>query len=165
MPLGQAVPDEVEALLDAAFGADRHARTAYRLRAGAETLAALSFAALGADGDLVGTLQCWPVTLVGADGTRWPLVLVGPVAVAPARQGTGIGAGMMGRMLAAADAEGAPGLILVGDAPYYGRFGFDAARTGGWALPGPVERHRLLARLNPRVPYPVVARLAPAALP
>ena len=165
MPLGDAVPEEVEALLDAAFGPDRHARTAYRLRAGAEALAALSFAALGANGELVGTLQCWPVALVDAAGARRPLVLVGPVAVAPARQGTGIGARMMDRMLAAADAEGTAGLILVGDAPYYGRFGFDSSRTGGWTLPGPVERHRLLARLDPEIPYPPVARIAPAALP
>ena len=141
----------VERLLDRAFGTDRHARTAYRLRAGTRAIPALSFAAL--DGEaLVGSIQCWPVRFVGDDaGGDVPLVLVGPVAVAPERQGTGIGRRLMEASLAAADAQGLA-LMLIGDPDYYGRFfGFSAAVTGAWRLPGPVERHRLLAR-GPGVP-------------
>ncbi len=88
-------------------------------------------------------------------GTVHPLVMVGPVAVAPERQQERIGRRLMERTLAAADAEGAAigdGLMLIGDPEYYGRFfAFTADRTGKWRLPGPVERRRLLAR-GPRVP-------------
>ena len=133
----------VEHLLDRAFGTDRHARTAYRLRAGVAALAGPSLAAVDG-GALVGTIQLWPVLFTGDDGRRDPLALVGPVAVAPERQRDGIGRLLMTHALARLPAEA---LMLIGDPEYYGRFfGFDAARTAGWRLPGPVERHRLLAR-------------------
>jgi predicted N-acetyltransferase YhbS len=141
-----AVPHAaVERLLDHAFGPDRHARTAYRLRAGTQPLPDLSFAATEG-GALLGTIQCWPVRFVADDGRAVPLVLVGPVAVTPARQQGGLGRRLMRAALAGADARGLD-LMLIGDPEYYGRFfGFSADRTGGWRLPGPVERHRLLAR-------------------
>ena len=161
-PLHEASHDAVEQLLDDAFGRDRHGRTAYRLRIGAEPDAALSFAAFEGEA-LVGTLQSWPIALVGADGEGTPLVLVGPVAVAPGRQGTGIGRAMMHAMLAAADAGQEPALTLIGDPDYYGRlFGFTAVATGGWTLPGPWEPHRLLARIRPGIALPAAGRLAPA---
>lgn len=133
----------VEHLLDRAFGPDRHTRTAYRLRAGTSVIPRFSFAAIDT-GRLVGSIQCWPVLFSGDDDTRAPLVLVGPVAVAPDRQGDGIGRALMQAGLAKA---GDAALMLIGDPDYYGRFfGFSATRTGSWRLPGPVERHRLLAR-------------------
>ncbi|MEH3039485.1 MAG: N-acetyltransferase [Sphingomonas paucimobilis] len=145
LPLASVPAADVEALLDAAFGADRHGRTAYRVREGLSPLDGLSFAKVE-DGRLVGAIQCWPVQLDGDDGTPLPLVMVGPVAVAPDRQGTGIGHILMQRAIVAAG-EDAP-LMLVGDAPYYARFGFTAQRTGGWRLPGPYDQARLLARGN-----------------
>ena len=144
-PLTAVTPDAVEALLDRAFGADRHGRTAYQLRQGAVAIPALSFAAIGGD-DLAGTIQCWPVALDGE-----PMVMVGPVAVEPARQNTGVGRAMMWAMLAAADAGAVPHtdvLMMVGDPDYYVKFGFDASETAGWRLPGPWEPHRLLARMT-----------------
>jgi predicted N-acetyltransferase YhbS len=137
-PLSLADPDAVEALLDAAFGADRHMRTAYRIRAGMVAIPALSFAAF--DGAaLVGTLQSWPVSVAEA-----PLTLVGPVAVAPNVQRGGIGRMLMTALV---DAAGDTPMVMIGDPEYYGRFfGFTADASGGWAAPGPVERHRLLAR-------------------
>jgi len=137
----------VEQLLDRAFGTDRHGRTAYAVREGTAPVAALSFAAL--DGEaLVGTIQCWPVALAGDDGSRATMTMVGPVAVDPPRQQHGIGHALMEHMLAAAERTGASrALMLIGDPEYYGRFfDFTAARTAAWRLPGPVERHRLLAR-------------------
>ncbi|MDF2603381.1 GNAT family N-acetyltransferase [Sphingomonas sp.] len=133
----------VEQLLDRAFGTDRHTRTAYRLREGVAALAGPSLAAIE-NGELIGTIQLWPAMFRGEDGRRVPLVLVGPVAVVPERQGSGIG-----RRLVEEALERVPdaALMLIGDPEYYGRFfGFTADRTGGWRLPGPVERHRLLAR-------------------
>ncbi len=138
----------VESLLDAAFGADRHGRTAYRVREGASAEAALSFAALER-GELVGSIQCWPVALHEDGGARHPMIMVGPVAVAPERQNAGIGRALMRRAIAIADAGGIAGgdaLMLIGDPEYYRQFGFDAAATAGWRLPGPFEPRRLLAR-------------------
>lgn len=137
VPLAEVPPADIEALLDAAFGADRHTRTAYRIRAGMTCVDALSFAAMG-DDVLVGSIQTWPVAV---DDT--PLVLVGPVAVAPARQNAGIGTVLMNALL---DAAPTAPMAMIGDPDYYCRFGFTADATAGWTVPGPVERHRLLAR-------------------
>ena len=146
VPLAQIDPQAVEALLDRAFGADRRARTAYRVRAGTAAIPELSFAALRDDGSLAGTIQCWPVALACDSGESVPMVMVGPVAVEPELQLGGIGRALTAHMLAAA---GDQPLMLIGDPEYYGRFfGFVADRTGGWRLPGPFEPRRLLARGN-----------------
>ena len=165
VPLSSRPAAEVERLLDRAFGADRHERTAYRVRGSAAAIEPLCFAAI-ANATLLGSIQCWPVALAGDDGRHWPLVMVGPVAVEPAHQQHGVGRQLVARALAAAAAIGVvEALMLIGDPEYYGRFfGFSAAATGGWRLPGPVERRRLLARgasvptgtglLGPRVAQP-----------
>jgi predicted N-acetyltransferase YhbS len=143
VPLAQIDPQAVEHLLDRAFGADRRARTAYRVRIGTHPIPELSFAALHGDA-LAGTIQCWPVALACDGGTTVAMVMVGPVAVEPEWQQAGIGRALMERMLAAA---GDAPLMLIGDPEYYGRFfGFVADRTGKWRLPGPFEARRLLAR-------------------
>lgn len=147
VPLATIDPPAIEQLLDRAFGADRHGRTAYRIRDGMRPIDGLSLAALE-DDVLVGTIQCWPVRFTGADGREVALAMIGPVAVDPTRQRDGIGRLLMERALAAAEASGAArALMLIGDPEYYGRFfGFSADRTAGWQVPGPVERQRLLAR-------------------
>jgi predicted N-acetyltransferase YhbS len=146
LPLAGVPASEVEALLDAAFGADRRGRTAYRLREGMPWLPELSFAIVEV-GKLVGSLQSWPVALATPAGKSVPLVLVGPVAVAPELQRSGHGKALMNRLIEAADRGGADAMAMIGDPEYYDRFfGFTADATGGWAVPGPVERRRLLAR-------------------
>jgi predicted N-acetyltransferase YhbS len=101
-----------------------------------------------AQGALVGSIQCWPVALFAADGARIaPLVMVGPVAVSPELQRGGIGRRLMAACLMEADCRADGALMMIGDPEYYGRFfGFSAACTGGWDLPGPFEARRLLAR-------------------
>ncbi|MEM7665764.1 MAG: N-acetyltransferase [Pseudomonadota bacterium] len=151
IPLSAVDPAMIEELLDLVFGEERHARTAYRMRAGMEWLEALSFAALDEDEMLVGTIQCWPIALVDPEERPVPLVMVGPVAVLPARQGEGFGQGLMAAMLdaeARLASEGGPTFaqVLIGDAEYYGRWGFSAAATSHWRCPGPYEPERLLAR-------------------
>ena len=154
LPLSHADPAEVERLLDAAFGTDRHQRTAYRLREGVAAIPALSFGAFDR-GALVGSLQCWPVELVSDEAEPTPLVLLGPVAVWPERQQHGIGRTLMRAALASADATGADPLMLIGDPDYYERlFGFHAAPTQRWDLPGPFERRRLLVRAAPHHALP-----------
>lgn len=152
VPIASVAAEQVEQLLDRAFGTERQRRTAYRIRAGMTALPALSFAALDG-GALVGTIQCWPIRFDADDGADVAMVQVGPVAVEPARQQGGIGRALTARALAAAEDAGlADALTLIGDPEYYGRFfGFDSSRTTTWRVPGPVERHRLLAR-GDRVP-------------
>lgn len=147
LPLTRIDAPLVEALLDDAFGADRRTRTAYRLREGVEAIGALSFAALH-EGALVGSIQQWPIALLADDGgERFPLILVGPVAVAPAQQRLGIGRRLMEAALHAAESTADGALTMIGDPEYYGRFfNFSAEHTGGWRLPGPWEPRRLLAR-------------------
>jgi len=165
VPITEVESQAVEQLLDRAFGADRHERTAYRIRDTISAIPGLSFAALD-DGALVGTIQCWPVLFDADDGHDAPLVMVGPVAVEPARQRDGIGRELTQYALDTATTLGAAdALMLIGDPEYYGRFfGFTADHTAAWRVPGPVERHRLLARgtsvpkgagmLGPRITVP-----------
>lgn len=158
-PLAAARPGDIERLLDAAFGADRHRRTAYRIRAGMVAIPDLSLVAFDDDGGLIGSLQSWPIALHDADGAT-PLILVGPVAVRPDLQRGGLGRCLMQTMLAR-DAAAAEPLVLIGDPDYYSRFfGFTADATGGWEAPGPVERHRLLARAGGRT-LPAAGILGP----
>ncbi len=146
LPLAKIEAAEVEQLLDLAFGADRFARTAYRLREGAAAIPQLSFA-LVEGGALIGTIQCWPVAHRTADGTATPLVMVGPVAVHPNVQRGGHGHRLMAHMLDVAEVAADGALMMIGDPEYYGRFfAFTADATGAWKLPGPFEQRRLLAR-------------------
>ena len=128
-----------EALLDASFGEDRHDRTCQRLRDGRAPAAGLALSAV-CEGTLVGTVRLWHVSAGGR-----PALVLGPLAVDPACRELGIGAALMQQALAAARARGHAAVILLGDAPYYARFGFSAAKTGELLLPGPFERDRLLA--------------------
>src|ERR1700731_2018132 len=127
-----------EALLDACFGDNRHARTCQRLRDGRAPAEGLALSAVR-EGRLVGTLRLWHVS---AGGTR--ALMLGPLAVDPSCRELGVGAALMNHALAAARARGHGAVVLLGDAPYYARFGFSGLKTGELSLPGPFERDRLL---------------------
>jgi predicted N-acetyltransferase YhbS len=127
-----------EALLDACFGANRHARTCQRLRDGRAPAEGLAFAA-ARNGLLVGTLRLWHVSAGGL-----PALVLGPLAVDPKYRELGVGAALMNHALLAAGVRGHGAVILLGDAPYYARFGFSALKTSELSLPGPFERDRLL---------------------
>jgi predicted N-acetyltransferase YhbS len=146
IPLSAVEPTLIESLLDAAFGADRFARTAYVIRERMNWLPGLSFAALDEEDYLVGSIQLWPVALTDAQGCGHPLLMVGPVAVMPGRQGEGFGKALMASALGAIDPQAALPQMLIGDLDYYGPWGFSAEHTGGWRCPGPWDPARLLAR-------------------
>jgi len=165
-PLAGTGDAAIAGLLDTAFGPDRHGRTAYRIRAGMAWLTDLSFAALDADGALIGALQSWPVALHEPDGAQTPLIMVGPVAVLPEHQQRGIGRALMDRLVETVDLMPREPLVMIGDPEYYGRFwGFDAQATGGWDAPGPVERHRLLTRAPAGTVLPEKGMLGPRGVP
>lgn len=127
-----------EALLDVCFGEDRHARTCQRLRDGRLPAEGLAFSAV-VRGKLVGTVRLWHVSA----GGRAALVL-GPLAVDPSCQKFGVGGALMRHAIEAARRLGHSAIILLGDAPYYERFGFAAAKVAELHLPGSFERERLL---------------------
>jgi len=127
-----------EALLDACFGDNRHLRTCQRLRDGRAPAEGLALSAV-AKGRLVGTVRLWHVSAGGI-----PALVLGPLAVDPSCRDLGVGAALMNQALAIAKARGHGAVILLGDAPYYARFGFSGLKTGELSLPGPFERDRLL---------------------
>jgi predicted N-acetyltransferase YhbS len=135
-----------EALLDAAFGAGRFERTCQRLRDGRLPAEGLAFVATRrgplsrSAASVVGTLRLWHVNAGGK-----PALMLGPLAVDPACRSLGIGAALMVHAIAAAERRGHGAVVLLGDAPYYARFGFSASSTGALTLPGPYESDRLLA--------------------
>ena len=132
--------DAREDLLDRVWGPSRFSKTAERLREGRSPAAGLSFVAEH-DGNIVGTVRLWDVCA----GPGRPAVLLGPLAVDEAERCRGIGGALTRRAIAAARRRKHRAMLLVGDAGYYQRFGFSVETTGALWLPGPYERHRLLA--------------------
>lgn len=127
-----------EALLDRCLGERRTAKSSERLREGRLPAEGLALTA-ERDGALVATLRLWHVEA----GDR-PALLLGPLAVAPELQGEGVGKAMMREAIWRAACRGHGAILLVGDAPYYERFGFSTAPMAELAMPGPVERERFL---------------------
>jgi predicted N-acetyltransferase YhbS len=127
-----------EALLDACFGENRHTRTCQLLRDRRAPAEGLALSAI-AEGRLVGTVRLWHVSAGDV-----PALVLGPLAVDPSYRALGVGAALMNCALAAAKARGHGAVILLGDAPYYVRFGFSARKTANLSLPGAYERERLL---------------------
>ena len=140
--LGVEAPAEAgarEILLDRCMGEDRFLKSSERLREG--RLPAAGLALVARDGDaLVGTVRLWNVAAGGRDA-----LLLGPLAVAQDRQGEGIGSKLMRFALSRAGMLGHGAVVLVGDAPYYARFGFSSGPTARLLMPGPVDRNRFLA--------------------
>jgi len=130
-----------EALLDRAFGRrERRRKTSERLRDGRLPAEGLAFSARNRRGRLIGTLRLWDITA----GSARPALLLGPLAVDCSYQKRGIGAELMRHALGEAKRRGHKAVLLVGDAPYYGRFGFAREAAQGLSLPGPVELERFL---------------------
>ena len=128
---------EVEALLDLCFAPGRTLLSSYRLRDGVPPARDLCLVARGRAGEVAGAIRQWPVR-VGAHEA----MLLGPVAVHPTRQGEGLGAFLIQSSLDAADRAGVARILLVGDAPYYRRFGF--VRLDGVIMPPPTNPDRVL---------------------
>jgi predicted N-acetyltransferase YhbS len=129
-----------EALLDAVMGEARFTKTAARLRECRLPAEGLSFVAR-AERRVIGCVQLWNISA----GPQRPALLLGPLAVASDRRNRGIGTALVRRALSEGRQRGHGIVLLVGDASYYRRFGFSNEKTQALWLPGPHERHRLLA--------------------
>ncbi len=128
--------DGVLAVVAAAFGPGRFAKTAERLREGARPLVSL----VARDGgSVVGSVRLWPIRI-----GEVPAAFLGPIAVDEAWRRSGVGAVLVERACEEAAAMGLASVLLVGDAPYFGRFGF--VRAEGVVLPGPADPRRILIR-------------------
>ena len=128
---------EVEALYDLCFAPGRSALSSYRLREGVEPIAPLCLTARDPDGILAGAVRNWPVLIEGDKA-----VLLGPIAVHPTRQGEGLAALLMMGCIARARVAGWERMMLVGDAPYYGRYGFE--KLNDVHMPPPTIPERVL---------------------
>jgi len=130
---------EVEYLYDLAFAPGRQALSSYRLRDGVPPVAELCLVARGSEGSLAGAIRYWPVMIAGANA-----LLLGPVAVHPTRQGEGVGGLLIAESLARAEALGWRRVLLVGDAPYYSRYGFEIMPSV--LFPPPTNPDRVLGK-------------------
>ncbi|MEF3046190.1 GNAT family N-acetyltransferase [Pseudotabrizicola sp. L79] len=128
---------EVEALLDLCFAPGRTALSSYRLREGVPTVAPLCLILRDDSGTLAAAIRFWPAMVQGHD-----ILLLGPVAVHPTRQGEGLGGLLINESLAEAKRLGWERVLLVGDAPYYRRFGF--RKLEGVEMPPPTNPDRVL---------------------
>jgi len=127
----------VEALYDSCFAPGRQALSSYRLRDGVEPVLALGRVARDELGNIGGAIRYWPVRVGGKAA-----LLLGPVAVHATAQGEGLGAALIRETLEAATRLGHRRVLLVGDAPYYGRFGF--VRLNDVIMPPPTNPERVL---------------------
>jgi predicted N-acetyltransferase YhbS len=128
---------EVEALYDLCFAPGRAALSSYRLRDGIPQVPELCLVLRDEYSILAAVIRYWPVRVADR-----PVLLLGPVAVHPTRQGEGLGALLIQESLAEAQRLGWERVLLVGDAPYYARFGFDVIE--GIRMPPPTNPDRVL---------------------
>jgi predicted N-acetyltransferase YhbS len=131
-------PDDaaaIETIVARAFGPGRFVKTAERLREDSRPFADLSFVARE-DGQVVGAVRLWPIRI-----GETPAALLGPIAVDGDHRREGLGSALVARACAAAEAKGLAAVLLVGDLPYFERFGFAPARV---ELPGPADPRRIL---------------------
>lgn len=128
----------IEALLDRAFGPGRFVKSSERVREFADFAPELSFCAW-ADGELLGVVRMWRVRVGAAQ-----LVFLGPLAVDTHQQSAGVGGALVERACEAARQAGEAGVLLVGDVPYFARFGFEAEPAKAVVMPGPVDQRRVL---------------------
>ncbi len=135
----------IEALSARAFGPGRYARAAFRLREGVRHEPDLSFVAMMEDANgqesLAGSIRLTRINIGGL-----PALVLGPLIVEPQHKSMGIGRELMDRALFAAHHRGDKFVILVGDEPYYRRFGFKTVPHGQITLPGPADPARTLYR-------------------
>ena len=134
-----------ERLLDAAMGPDRRKKSSEAIRRNRVPAEGLALVARDEAGHVIGTVRLWNIQAgITPGGRAVPALLLGPLAVDAAHEGKGIGGALMRAAIVEAKKLGHGAILLVGDAPYYERFGFSPEKTTTLMMPGPFERHRFL---------------------
>lgn len=153
---------DIDLLLDKVFGENRHEKASYSLRDGVPAIQSLSVVARHQNG-LAATIRYWPVIVKDMIlGTTEEALLLGPLAVEPEVQGTGVGSSLVRHSLEKANNAGFDRILLVGDADYYGRFGFVPVLPSYITLPGGRDARRLMVRQSARFSsLPAVGTLQP----
>ena len=139
-PVTPADLPAIHALHARTFGPGRFVRTAYRVREGTPAISRYCRATYLGE-RLIAAVRMTPISIGGAEGA----LLLGPLVVDPDFAGQGFGKRLIAEMIETARADGLKLILLVGDEPYYGRFGFRPVPPGQIAMPGPVNPQRLLA--------------------
>lgn len=132
----ETAPDAatIDALVLAAFGPGRFAKTAERIR----EQAAIAVGFVAREGtEIIGSVRLWRITVGDT-----PAVFLGPIAVDEVRRKSGLGADLVQACLDHVRAQGIVGVLLVGDPPYFNRFDFRAAPDA--VLAGPVDQRRVM---------------------
>lgn len=129
-----------DVLLNRAFGLKRFRKTSERLREDRLPAEGLAFTAVSNTGRIIGTVRLWDIIA----GSAGPSLLLGPLAIDARLRGRGIGKALIQHAVNTAKVLGHESILLVGDAPYYTKFGFSAEHTRSLHLPGPVDRDRFL---------------------
>jgi predicted N-acetyltransferase YhbS len=134
-----------ERLLDAAMGPNRRKKSSEAIRRDRIPAEGLALVARDEGGHVIGTVRLWNIQAgVSPEGRAVPALLLGPLAVDAAHEGKGIGGALMRAAILEAKKLGHGAILLVGDAPYYERFGFSTDKARTLLMPGPFERHRFL---------------------
>ena len=135
-----------ETLLDRAMGADRRKKSSEQIRRKRLPAEGLALVARDQKGHVIGTVRLWNIEAgISHDGQVIDALLLGPLAVDGACEGKGVGGALMRAAIAEAQKREHGAILLVGDAPYYQRFGFQADKTRHLVMPGPCDRARFLA--------------------
>ena len=125
---------EADALIMAAFGPGRYAKTAERVRERARMAAGF----VARDGArMVGSVRLWSIEIEGQ-----PALFLGPITVAADDRKAGLGADLVAACIDYAKRCDVAGILLVGDLSYFTRFGFEPAP--GVRLEGPADPRRIL---------------------
>jgi predicted N-acetyltransferase YhbS len=132
--------DAILALQAYVFGPGRFARSAYRVREGQPLLS--RFCRVADDnGRLIASIRMTEVMIGGTSNAT----LLGPLAVDPNFRDQGYGRKLVAEAVEEMRASGVALVVLVGDEPYYARFGFKSVPPGQIVFPGPVNPTRILA--------------------
>ncbi len=153
----------LEALFDRAFGPDRHSKGAYRLREGSSPILSLSRVMQTQGGEILGAALVWPVLLrCLISGAINDVLLFGPFAVDPARQGQRLGLTLLNAVMDAIDRQSVGPVFLVGDNPIYKRVGFAPLAPRSIMLPGGIDGDRVKVRdQRGHIRIPSIGELAP----
>ncbi|UTW57924.1 N-acetyltransferase [Kordiimonas sp. SCSIO 12603] len=157
--------NQIDILLDTVFGDERFSKSSHALRVDNPILLNLSLVAR--DGDkVVGTVRFCAAhihdMLLGKNANA---VFLGPLAIHPEYQGSGLGSKIMRTAMAGVKAAGHKRVLLVGDAAYYQRFGFESVLPSFITLPTGKERRLLIAKPATVRALPAVGKVLPGFAP